>query len=393
MMCGFSGWNTAETRKAPCRSSCTAWAGSPPDAAGSGRRLGRIAAAVIALGQTAGASFTNDYRVPGVESQRAADLLLRSFPAMAGADATIVFHAQRGTVRDPRAKAGIAATLAELRRQPHVAEVDDRSTPSRHRLARRVGRLRHHPFRPPTREVTPEAFRRLDRAAGDARRAGLAVELRGAVVDVASQPETGVTELFGLAAAVLILLVAFGSVVAMGLPIGTALVGLLVGLSGVTLVGALVDIPTVAPLLAVMIGIGVGIDYALFIVTRFRQSLADGLPVPEAAGRASATAGQSVVFAGGTVVIAILGLWLTGIPFVGAMGLATAVVVAVAVLAAVTLLPALLGVAGNRIDRLRLPAFRRRDQGAGPARSTWTRWGRAIDRRPGPSRSGRCWCC
>ena len=208
------------------------------------------------------------------------------------------------------------------------------------------------------------------------------MEFRGAIVDVASQPETGAAELFGLAAAVLILLVAFGSVVAMGLPIGTALVGLLVGLSGVTLVGALVDIPTVAPLLAVMIGIGVGIDYALFVVTRFRQSLADGLTVPEAAGRANATAGQSVVFAGGTVVIAILGLWLTGIPFVGAMGLATAVVVAVAVLAAVTLLPALLGVVGRRIDRLRLPALRRRSQGAGPARSAWTRWGRAIDRRP-----------
>ncbi|HJW60630.1 MAG TPA: MMPL family transporter, partial [Actinomycetota bacterium] len=230
-------------------------------------------------------------------------------------------------------------------------------------------------------EVTPEAFRGLDRAVHAARRAGLAVEFRGAIVDVASQPETGAAELFGLAAAVLILLVAFGSVVAMGLPIGTALVGLLVGLSGVTLVGALVDIPTIAPLLAVMIGIGVGIDYALFVVTRFRQSLADGLTVPEAAGHANATAGQSVVFAGGTVVIAILGLWLTGIPFVGAMGLATAVVVAVAVLAAVTLLPALLGVIGRRIDRLRLPALRRR-QGAGPARSTWTRWGRAIDRRP-----------
>ena len=342
-----------------------------------------LAAAVIALGQTAGASFTNDYRVPGVESQRAADLLLRSFPAMAGADATVVFHAQRGTVRDPRAKAGIAATLAELRRQPHVAEVDDPLDP-RAGTVSPDGSVAFATIRSDLQpgEVTPEVFRRLDGAAGDARRAGLAVELRGAVVDVASQPETGVTELFGLAAAVLILLVAFGSVVAMGLPIGTALVGLLVGLSGVTLVGAVVDIPTVAPLLAVMIGIGVGIDYALFIVTRFRQGLADGLPVPEAAGRASATAGQSVVFAGGTVVIAILGLWLTGIPFVGAMGLATAVVVAVAVLAAVTLLPALLGVAGNRIDRLRLPALRRRDQGAGPARSTWTRWARTIDRRP-----------
>jgi putative drug exporter of the RND superfamily len=341
-----------------------------------------LAAAVIALGQTAGASFTNDYRVPGVESQRAADLLLRSFPAMAGADATVVFHAQRGTVREPRASAGITATLAELRRLPHVVAVDDPLDP-RAGTVSPDGAVAFATVRSDLQpgEVTPEAFRRLDRAADAARRAGLAVEFRGAIVDVASQPETGAAELFGLAAAVLILLVAFGSVVAMGLPIGTALVGLLVGLSGVTLVGALVDIPTVAPLLAVMIGIGVGIDYALFVVTRFRQSLADGLTVPEAAGRANATAGQSVVFAGGTVVIAILGLWLTGIPFVGAMGLATAVVVAVAVLAAVTLLPALLGLIGGRVDRLRLPALRR-SQGMGPARSAWTRWGRAIDRHP-----------
>jgi RND superfamily putative drug exporter len=342
-----------------------------------------IAAAVIALGRTAGASFTNDYRVPGVESQRAADLLLRSFPAMAGADATVVFHARRGTVRDPHSRVGIAAALAELRRQPHVVGVDDPLDP-RAGAVSPDGSVAFATVRSNLQpgEVTPEVFRRLDRAADVARRAGLAVEFRGAIVDVASQPETGAAELFGLGAAVLILLVAFGSVVAMGLPIGTALVGLLVGLSGVSLVGALVDIPTIAPLLAVMIGIGVGIDYALFVVTRFRQGLADGLTVPEAAGRANATAGQSVVFAGGTVVIAILGLWLTGIPFVGAMGLATAVVVAVAMLAAVTLLPALLGVVGHRIDRLRLPAFRRRSQGAGPARWAWTRWARAIDRHP-----------
>jgi putative drug exporter of the RND superfamily len=340
-----------------------------------------IAVAIIGLGQTAGASYTNNYRVSGVESQRAADLLQRSFPAVAGADATVVFYAQHGTVREPRARAGIAATLAKVRRQPHVVGVDDPLDP-RAGTVSPDGSVAFTTVRSDLQsdEVTAEQFRRLDRAADAARRAGLVVEFRGAIADVASQPETGAAELFGLAAAVLILLVAFGSVVAMGLPIGIALGGLLVGLAGVTLVGNLVDIPTVAPLLAVMIGVGVGIDYALFVVTRFRQNLADGLTVPEAAGRANATAGQSVVFAGGTVVIAILGLWLTGIPFIGAMGLATAVIVAVAVLTAITLLPALLGVVGGRIDRLRLPAFGRRSQAASPARSAWTRWGRAIDR-------------
>jgi putative drug exporter of the RND superfamily len=337
-----------------------------------------VAAAVIGSSQRAGAAFTNDYRVPGVESQRAADLLLRSFPAMAGTDATVVFQAEGGVVREPQARAQIAAALAELRRQPHVVAVDD---PLEAGTVSPDGTIAFATVRSDLQpgEVTPELFRRLDRAVEPARRAGLTVELRGAIVDVANQPETGAAELFGLAAAVLILLVAFGSVVAMGLPIGTALVGLLVGLSGVTLVGTLVDIPTVAPLLAVMIGIGVGVDYALFVVSRFRQGLAEGLTVPDAVGRANATAGQAVVFAGGTVVVAILGLWLTGIPFVGAMGLATAVVVAVAVLAAVTLLPALLGLVGRGIDRLRLPALGR-GRGAGPARSGWTRWGRSVDR-------------
>ena len=159
----------------------------------------------------------------------------------------------------------------------------------------------------------------------------------------------GTAEMVGIGVALLILFLAFGSFVAAGLPIGIALVGLGIGTGGVTLLAALTDITTIAPTLASMIGIGVGVDYALFIVTRHRDGLARGLSVPDAAAEATATAGQSVVFAGGTVLLALSGLLFTGVPNFRAMGYAPGLVVLLIVLAAVTLLPALLGLAGMRV--------------------------------------------
>ena len=158
----------------------------------------------------------------------------------------------------------------------------------------------------------------------------------------------------------IILLLAFGSVVAMSLPIGTALFGLGVGLSVITLVAATTDIGTAAPTLATMIGLGVGIDYSLFILTRHRQNLATGMDVQESIGRAIGTAGQAVLFAGTTVVIAISGLAVAGIPYVTKLGFMSAIVVAVMMTAALTLLPALLGLAGRHVDSLKVPHLRRR---------------------------------
>ena len=163
----------------------------------------------------------------------------------------------------------------------------------------------------------------------------------------------------------------------MGLPIGIALFGLAVGVSAMSLVAYVVDVPSWAPQLGSMVGLGVGIDYALFVVTRHRENLARGIDARGAVGRAVATAGQAVVFAGGTVVVAILGLAVAGVPFVTAGGIAIAVVVAIMVLASVTLLPAFLGLAGPWINRLGVPAAGAAATGAG-----WRRWGAHVTRHP-----------
>jgi len=207
------------------------------------------------------------------------------------------------------------------------------------------------------------------------------VELGGQLLGFARNPETGGAEAAGVIAAAFILVLGFGTVVAAGLPIGLAVGGLTGGLSLVRLLAALFDVSSVGLMLGTMIGLGVGIDYALFIVTRYRRFLSEGLEVPEAVGRASGTAGKAVVFAGATVIISIAGLAVAGIPAVTLMGASAAIVVAVMVLGSVTMLPALLSVAGRRINRLSV----RRRAGESPGEqmgSVWGRWGRQVERRP-----------
>ena len=206
----------------------------------------------------------------------------------------------------------------------------------------------------------------------------LQLELGGDLFFAFEEPGTGMGEVIGLVVAVLILLIAFGSVVAMGLPIGMALFGLALGISSMSLITYLIDIPSWAPVVASMVGLGVGIDYALFLVTRHREYLARGLTVEESVGRAVATAGQSVVFAGGTVVIAILGLAVAGVPFMTAAGIAISVIVLLMVVTSVTLLPAFLGLAGHRINGFGRRRNRRRRPGA--EGRGWRRWGGHVTR-------------
>ena len=206
---------------------------------------------------------------------------------------------------------------------------------------------------PVVERLDPVDLDNLKALAADARDGSiLQIETSGDLFFAFEEAETGVGELLGLLAAVVILLLAFGSVIAMGLPIGIGLIGLAVGTSALSLVTYLVDIPSFAPVVGAMVGLGVGIDYSLFLVTRHREFLARGLSVEESVGRAVATAGQSVIFAGGVVVIAILGLAVSGIPFMAAAGIAVSVIVATMVAAAVTLLPAFLGLAGQRVNGL-----------------------------------------
>jgi putative drug exporter of the RND superfamily len=195
----------------------------------------------------------------------------------------------------------------------------------------------------------------------------------------------------GLFFAVIILLIAFGSVVAMSVPIGTALLGLGIALSIISLVAAVTDIGTVAPTLATMIGLGVGIDYSLFIVTRHRQNLAAGMEVNESIGLANGTAGQAVLFAGGTVVIAITGLALSGVPYVTRLGLMSAIAVAVMMVAAVTFVPAILGLAGRHINSIRVPHLRRKARAeahhsiTGARPGGWERWAMFMPRHRWPA--------
>jgi len=353
-----------------------------------------VAVALVGIGQLTGGSFVNDFRVPGAESQRAADLIQRHFPAYGADSAEIVWHAADGDLREADRAAAITAAVGAIRQQPSVVDagnpLPDATDPTSGGLLSPDGRTATSTVRYDRHagELGPTAYQRLDAAVAPARAAGIDVDFRGLVVDVAFEPTTGSAELVGLAAAAVVLLVSFGSVVAAGLPILVALVGLAAGTALVLIAAAAVDIPSSAPIVAVMLGLGAGIDYALFVVTRFRAALADGTTDPvTAAGRAAGTAGHAVLFAGGTVVVAILGLLFTGIPFVGAMGLAGALTVTATMAAALTLLPAVLGLLGGRVDAGRLrrrPAGRATPTGerggATGATGRWPAWGRHVGR-------------
>ncbi|MEU4472139.1 MMPL family transporter [Micromonospora sp. NPDC023888] len=336
--------------------------------------------ALLGVAQASGGVFVNEFRIPGAESQRAVDLTQKHFAELGAASADVVWHSDSGTLRDPTRADAIRAVVADFAGQPDVRSAadplaegggqlsaDGRTAISSVQYDRELG------------DLTAEQSERLDAAADRARAAGLTVEFRGLVVDLAATPETSGSELIGVGAALLILLLAFGSVVAAGLPVLVAVLGLMAGTALVLIAGTSMDIPAIAPIVAVMLGLGAGVDYALFVVTRFRHYLSTGMPKADAVGRALATAGHAVLFAGATVVAAILGLLLTGIPFIGGMGVAAALTVSMTMLAALTLLPAVLGLLGPKVNALRI-GRRRKDApvagepGAAQALGGWGRW-------------------
>jgi RND superfamily putative drug exporter len=354
------------------------------------RRRGRVllawlAAFAIAFGVSAafGGDFTADYSAPGSDSKAAQDLLAERFPARAGDTVDVVVHAD-GPVTDPGVRGEVTALLGELGGLPHVAAVEDPyatpgavSTDGRTLLAR-LNLDVANPVDMPVADTE-----RLLAAADEAARPGLDVALGGQAIQLADASEVG-SEGIGLLAAAVILLITFGSVVAAGLPIGVALAGLAV--SGV-LVGAvarLTDVPDWAPVLGSMLGIALGIDYALLMVTRFREWRAAGLD-PEAATVATLeTAGRSVLVAGATVMVSMFGLFAMGLSFMSGAAAVTIVAVFVVLAAALTLFPALLGYLGRWVDRLRLPLGRRAattvvDGHVVPARG-WTWWSRLVGR-------------
>ena len=373
-------------------------------------RLGRIAArrpwvtigvwlvlavAVIATSTGAGRELRDTNNVPGLDSQRAVDLLAAAGSESAGLTAQVVV-----TPRDAGAtffdSASARDALTEVQRSlgglPQVLTVTDpagaltqgRQTAAAAGGVSPDGRVAVVRIQYPLREQL--AAGNLTDLKGVVARAGgdvLRVEAGGDLFFAFEEPAMGMGEAIGLLAAIVILLLAFGSVVAMGLPIGMALFGLGLGISAMSLVTYLVEIPVFAPVMASMVGLGVGIDYALFIVARHREHLAAGMGVVESVGLAVASAGQAVVFAGGTVVVSILGLAVAGIPMVTAAGIAISLVVFIMVAGSLTLIPAFLGLVGHRINSLRMPSpGRRRHDGGEPTDAGWRRWGGHVARHP-----------
>jgi RND superfamily putative drug exporter len=351
------------------------------------------AVAIVAVAGALDGQFSDNFRIPGAQSQEALDLLERDFPKAAGDNALVVFETPKG-ITNASVEPAISASVAALGKIPNVTSVTDPYGPAGAAFISKSGDIAvvTVQFDTKAQDLQKDVFTQIEAATAPATQAGIDVQYGGAVVDYADQPPSGNADLIGLLAAVVILLFAFGSVVAMGLPILTALFGLGVGISLVHVVASLTEIGTVAPVLATMIGLGVGIDYSLFIVTRYRENLAAGLDVEAAVGRSVATAGSAVLFAGTTVVIAICGLLVSGIPYVARLGYMAGLVVAIMMLAALTLLPAIIGVVGHGIDRWKVPslihhpdrAVREGRDPEPPSGSVWERWATLVARHAWP---------
>ncbi len=334
-----------------------------------------VLAIVGVLGTSFAGTTSTTFTIPGIESQTANDLLAEEFPAANGGTIRVVFAAPEGsTLDDPDYQAAIAAGLETAATAEGAIAVTPLTTSQDQRIA-----FADVVFLAEATEVT-EGAREAVFAAGDtAREAGLQVEFAGSAAE--GEPHLGgLGEVLGVAVAFIVLMVTFGSLVAAGLPLLSAIIGVAIGMMGAQFASRFFDMSSVSSTLALMLGLAVGIDYALFIVARHREQLADpSMSVRESIARAIGTAGSAVVFAGLTVIIALSALTVVGIPFLSVMGLAAAGTVAVAVIVALTLVPALLGFAG---ERLRPKSVRATTRAAVEKQTFWRRYGGFIQKSP-----------
>ena len=338
-----------------------------------------VLALVLFASSTFSGTFSSKFEVPGTESQRAQDLLNEKYPGAGGGSARVVYVAPEGEkLTDPENEAAVMKSVEEAARGKDVAQVLD---PYSAKAISKDGRIGYadviYPM--PADEVSDPAREELEESAAPAEAAGMQVEFGGGLVT--EESEAG-SEKLGMMIGFLVLAITLGSLVAAGLPLWTAMIGVGISVGGVTALTGAFELTETAPTLATMLGLAVGIDYALFILARHRQNMGDGLEPREAAAQATGTAGSAVVFAGATVVIALVGLIVVGIPFLTVMGLAAAGAVIVAVLIATTLLPAALGFLGKRVTRVnRVLALRPRRRRSGTEKAS-VRYARFITRRP-----------
>jgi RND superfamily putative drug exporter len=341
--------------------------------------------ALIAIGfvaSSAGSSFSEEFKLPSSDSQEAFELLETKFPAQSGDTAQIVYRAPGG-VESAAVKKKMESVFTEAEDLPHVSEVASPYVKGGAGAVSDDGTIAYATvqFDVTSDKLADKEGKRLIEMSERASEGDLQVDVGGQPIEEArAEEEQDSSFAIGLLAAIVILLITFGSVVAMGLPLITALFALGVGLSVVTLGTHVFDTAEFAPQLALMIGLGVGIDYALFIVTRFRNAMGAGLEPREAAILATNTAGRAVLFAGITVIIALMGMFLLGLSFLYGVAMAAAIAVLFTMISALTLLPALLALVGRKIDKLRIPGYGRK---AGVDDHTWwLRWSQTIQRKP-----------
>jgi putative drug exporter of the RND superfamily len=342
-----------------------------------------LATVGILVGSSAvGKKTAGDFTLPGTNSQQAVNLLRSRFPSQAGDADQIVFRARAGRLTDAADRATVAGTLARVQRLAHVTSVVSPYAPGVRAISRdgTIG-FATVTFDQRANALPKAAVDRVITTAQSARSARLQVELGGQAIEQAQQASLGFATVVGIAAAIAILLLSFGSFAAMGLPIATALLGLGAGIGLITLASQVIDMPDFASELALMIGLGVGVDYALFIVTRFRENYRqNGGNVQRAVEAAINTSGRAVLFAGATVVIALLGMFALGVTLLSGAAVAASIGVVLVLAASLTLLPALLSLVGRRVGEVGLR------RGSGEPTSDrpgfWLRWVRQVQRRP-----------
>jgi RND superfamily putative drug exporter len=344
-----------------------------------------LAVVLVIVGQASGDKTNDNLTLPGTGSTTATELLEDNLPQQAYGSNPLAFEAKSGTLTEPKRAAAIEESIERLQA---MHEVNSAISPlSKEGIAAGLlSKDKKVAYTPVVLgvgpgELTEEQAEAVLDAADPAERVGLETSVGAYVGQQLSKPDTGVSDAIGIAAAIVILLFAFGTATAMVMPIGSAIVGLAISLSIIRLLENAIEVPSVAATLATMIGLGVGIDYALFIVTRHKLQLGEGMELRESIGRATATAGGAVVFAGFTVVIALCSLAFAGIPLVSTLGFTAAIAVITAVCAAATLLPAMLGALGPHINSMRVPGTGAADPEDHEPHG-WRRWARGVAARP-----------